>query len=632
MSALASSRGREGGLRELVRSIVQRDILRSCAGKCRGWMVLVLDEQASRVLTPVLGMYDLMEERVTLVESLEKRRQPFPEMDCIYVSAATDRSVRAICADWKGRADAPYAEAHVFFLSRLDDQQLAMVGATSELAARLKTLSELSLDFLALESQAFDLGAPGSFALGGAPGAPEAAAAKKLATVLATLGEGRPCVRYRAGNARARAFGDAVLGELRALDLDDATKDAATVLVLDRLDDALTPLVHEYSYRALLQDVLDVEGDCRDRVSYSKQTKGGEARDFAMLNEKDALWVEMRHEHVARVVNQLRARTSDFLDHNRGAAQLHQGKGSELTLGDMANALQAMPEFQAATAALNKHMSVAHEALGKFHGAGLLELSNLEQSLATGRDEADQTVRPKDVFDEVCDELRKHAKKPSAGHALRLLACYVVARAGRPAAAEREALLGALGADAAQQRALVALAQHVAAAGRPTADDAAALGASAKAREKSERRKKTSNLARLRGAMKLTFAAKKGDEPDDDVADSRYAPPAKALLAALADGSLDGDLYPALGGGAAGKPAKAAPVSVRKNASRLAGAKKKEAFSGSRLVVIVLGGVTYSELRSAYEVSREKRKEVIIGGTQLLTPDMFLAQLADSKK
>ena len=140
------------------------------------------------------------------------------------------------------------------------------------------------------------------------------------------------------------------------------------------------------------------------------------------------------------------------------------------------------------------------------------------------------------------------------------------------------------------------------------------------------------NLARLRGAMKLTFAAKKGDEPDDDVADSRYAPPAKALLAALADGSLDGDLYPALGGGAAGKPAKAAPVSVRKNASRLAGAKKKEAFSGSRLVVVVLGGVTYSELRSAYEVSREKRKEVIIGGTQLLTPDMFLAQLADSKK
>ena len=61
MSALASSSGREGGLRELVRSIVQRDILRSCAGKCRGWMVLVLDEQASRVLTPVLGMYDLME-------------------------------------------------------------------------------------------------------------------------------------------------------------------------------------------------------------------------------------------------------------------------------------------------------------------------------------------------------------------------------------------------------------------------------------------------------------------------------------------------------------------------------------------------------------------------------------------
>ena len=150
MAALASSsrRGDPGGLREVVRKIVERDILRACAAKCRGWMVLVLDAAASRVLTPVLGMYDLMEERVTLVESLEKRRQPFPEMDVIYVCGARDSSVRAVCADWKGRSEAPYADAHVFFLSRLDDTQLAMVGATAELSARLKTLTELSLDFV----------------------------------------------------------------------------------------------------------------------------------------------------------------------------------------------------------------------------------------------------------------------------------------------------------------------------------------------------------------------------------------------------------------------------------------------------------------------------------------------------
>ena len=146
-----------------MRSLIQRDVLRACAAKCRGWMVLVLDAEAARVLTPVLGMYDLMEERVTLVESLEKRRQPFPEMDVIYVSAARDTSVRAICADWRGRSEAPYADAHVFFLNALDDDQLGQLGATPELTPRLQTLSELRMDFLALEAQCFDLGVGGAF-------------------------------------------------------------------------------------------------------------------------------------------------------------------------------------------------------------------------------------------------------------------------------------------------------------------------------------------------------------------------------------------------------------------------------------------------------------------------------------
>ena len=86
------------GLRELVRHIVQRDVLRASAAKSRGWMVLILDAAAARVLTPVLGLYDLVEERVTLVESLEKKRQPFPDMTAVYVVAATTESVARVLA------------------------------------------------------------------------------------------------------------------------------------------------------------------------------------------------------------------------------------------------------------------------------------------------------------------------------------------------------------------------------------------------------------------------------------------------------------------------------------------------------------------------------------------------------
>ena len=92
-----AARPAASGLRELVRHIIQRDVLRASAAKSRGWMVLVLDAAAARELTPVLGLYDLVEERVPLVESLENQRQPFPDMTAVYVVAATSESVAQVC-------------------------------------------------------------------------------------------------------------------------------------------------------------------------------------------------------------------------------------------------------------------------------------------------------------------------------------------------------------------------------------------------------------------------------------------------------------------------------------------------------------------------------------------------------
>ena len=109
-------------------------------------------------------------------------------------------------------------------------------------------------------------------------------------------------------------------------------------------------------------------------------------------------------------------------------------------------------------------------------------------------------------------------------------------------------------------------------------------------------------------------------------------------MAALCDGDLDADLYPALGGAPdAATPAKRAAVSARKASSRrlarapsaAAGAAAAPPFSGPRVVVAVLGGATYSELRAAYEVSRDTHREVIMGGSALLAPGGFLASLAD---
>merc|ERR1719203_931048 len=105
-----------------------------------------------------MGMYDLMEHRVTTVEILELKRAPFKDMAVIYLIAPTEDSIDKVMADWADDSKRLYANSiFLYFLYRVPDELVAKIKQCVPLLKRLKVFSELNVNFMPKESHAFHL-------------------------------------------------------------------------------------------------------------------------------------------------------------------------------------------------------------------------------------------------------------------------------------------------------------------------------------------------------------------------------------------------------------------------------------------------------------------------------------------
>ena len=50
-------------------------------------------------------------------------------------------------------------------------------------------------------------------------------------------------------------------------------------------------------------------------------------------------------------------------------------------------------------------------------------------------------------------------------------------------------------------------------------------------------------------------------------------------------------------------------------------------FKGPRIIVFVIGGMTYSEMRCIHKVMGETKREVLIGSTHITTPKLFMNEV-----
>lgn len=126
-------------------------------------------------------------------------------------------------------------------------------------------------------------------------------------------------------------------------------------------------------------------------------------------------------------------------------------------------------------------------------------------------------------------------------------------------------------------------------------------------------------------------APKHAPTAEGDYADTRHICRLKQLLEQLIGNELPSDKFPALGpsvGTGGGGDGKGAAKSVRRFGNNSRWGRNQAQYSGGRFIVFVAGGVAYSELRTAHDLMAQQSKEVIVGGSHVISPDKFVEDVA----
>ncbi|PKI84436.1 Sec1p [Malassezia vespertilionis] len=438
------------------------------------WKHLVVDSHTMAYLNCVMRMFDILDQNVAQVENIEKRRDPKPDYEAMYLLTSTSQNVDRVIEELAPSASGKqpqFGAGHVFFVDSISD---ALVEKLTSSAAgpKLRQLVELFVAMWPMEAQTFLLKQPHSlfhlFQPMSTPYSPSMEeslalvqeeldlAAQALLNVCITLNE-NPHIRYLnpsgepLGPLSLAAQHDTVEGatvpppkqECGGLDairvgehftkqlafrvqalLDDYAKTGqllgepnrpqGVLLITDRTMDTVAPYLHEFTYQAMVNDLLKLEEGTRYKHTYTN-AEGEREEVVAELSDEDDIFTAIRHLHIAEAIAHL---TNEFQQH-MGEAATFSNAGSISGMRDM---LASLPHMQSTKEKLSLHLSLAQQCMDRFEKSKLAAQAMVEQNSATGRDPSG--AKPRALVEEMVPLLGD--AQISNADKVRIIALYIL--------------------------------------------------------------------------------------------------------------------------------------------------------------------------------------------------------------
>ncbi|XP_009360738.2 vacuolar protein sorting-associated protein 45 homolog isoform X1 [Pyrus x bretschneideri] len=359
-----------------------RDYLSRMLQDISGMKVLILDSHTVSIVSVAYSQSELLQKEVFLVElvdSISKSRESMSHLKAVYFLAPTSENIQYL----RRHLVAPrFGEYHLFFSNILKDTQIHILADSDEHEV-VQQLQELYADFVATDPYHFTLNMPSNH-MYMLPAVVDHSNLQRfcdrvvdgIAAVFLAL-KRRPVIRYQRTSDIAKRIAQetAKLTYQQESGLFDfrRTEISPLLLVIDRRDDPVTPLLNQWTYQAMVHELIGIQDNKVDLRNIGKFPK--DQQEVVLSSEQDAFFKKNMYENFGDIGMNIKQLVDEF-------QQISKSNQNIQTIEDMAKFVDNYPEYRKMHGNVSKHVALVTEMSKLVEERKLMLVSQTEQELA----------------------------------------------------------------------------------------------------------------------------------------------------------------------------------------------------------------------------------------------------------